>query len=246
MKKVFLAAFIMTAAALLAAAPLCAASSWDELVAGLEKREMVRSEGDEFLRELITEAPQGSEYSLWKLLWVGTPRERAAAGVALMSKTFPGFDPSRWQEVSGFLAGTYIRPRQLAALDALFITVAALDSLPGGEWSAGKLLQDFSKSGLGMVMFIEQMPQGLKEPIGSVVAKTGISGDWSAKRTRRPLPLLPSDGGVITRNGAESRRLRYIDAFGRIANNGRYAWDRDRGLIYEVIEGSDLFWRFPH
>jgi hypothetical protein len=56
------------------------------------------------------------------------------------------------------------------------------------------------------------------------------------------MPLLPIYRGYITRNGADSRNLQYLDGYGSISSNGRYAWDRDRGYIYEVMEDSRDFW----
>lgn len=243
MRKILCAAVLLASLSLFFTAPLFAAVTWDELVAGLEKREMVRSEGWALLLELKEEAPGGSEQDLWKMLWVGEPRSRAVAGVALMDRIFPGGSPARWEDASGFLSGASYKPRQLAAMDAFFVTVAALDTIPDGEWTAALLLSDFARSARGLVYFIEQMPQGLKEPIDSIVSKTGIGGDWSVKAMRRPLPLLPSFGGSISRDTAESRQLQYLDGSGSIAGNGCYAWDRDRGYLYQVVERSDRFWR---
>jgi hypothetical protein len=32
--------------------------------------------------------------------------------------------------------------------------------------------------------------------------------------------------------------MQYLDGYGSIAPNGRYAWDRDRGYVYEVMEDN--------
>lgn len=238
MKKSFSLTALFVSLVLIISPPVFAAETWEELVSGLEKRETVKTEGTAFLAELRKEAPQGQEFALWKLLWVGEARARAAAGVALMDKIFPGGDPGRWEEAGGFLKGTSFRPRQLAGMDAFFVTVAALDAIPGGEWTAAALLESFSKSGRGMIKFVERILLGVKGPIDSVISKTGAGGDWSVKATGRGLPLLPLLGGVITRGGAESKQLQYLDGAGRIAANGSYAWDRERGYIYQVTEGA--------
>lgn len=243
MRKTIIMTALVVSFALLSVSPVFAAASWGELVADLEKKEMVAQRGGEFLAELRREAPQGTELDLWKKLWVGDARTRAAAGVALMDKVFPGGDPGRWEETSGFVASTSYRPRQLAGLDAFFVTVAALDSINGGEWAAASLLGSFSRSPRGMLYFIERMPDGLQQPISSVVAKTGLRGDWTARSVRRPLPLLPNFGGDIMRDTAEAKRLQYLDGFGRMSGNGYYAWDRDRGYVYRVVENASLTWR---
>lgn len=242
MRKIFTMTALVVSIALLSVSPVFAAATWGELVVELENKEMIASRGGEVLAVLRREAPQGSELDLWKKLWAGDARSRAAAGVALMDKVFPGGDPGRWEETSGFLTSSSYKPRQLAGLDAFFVTVAALDAIGGGEWAAASLLNSFSRSPRGMLYFIDRMPEGVQEPISSIVAKTGLRGDWSAKAPRHALPLLPNFGGNIMRDTAEMKRLQYLDGFGRIAGNGYYAWDNDRGYVYRVVENSNLTW----
>lgn len=242
MKRKFTVALLLMIFVFASGASPAVAETWQDLVSWMEQRETIKTEGAELLAELRKEAPSGTERELWKMLWVGEARSRAAAGVALMDRIFPAGSPARWEEASGFLAGALYIPRQLAGMDALFVTVAALDSVPGGEWTAAAYLSDFARSGRGMIKFIEQIPSGLQAPINSVIEKTGLSGDWTVKKVSRPLPLLPVYGGTITRDGAESRALQYVDGAGRLAGNGYYAWDRDKGRIYQVIESSGRFW----
>lgn len=242
MKKKILTVMLAVALAAVFAAPLYAASqTWDELVAGLVQQEQTAEKGAALLQQLRSEAPAASETQLWNALWVGDVRSRAIAGVALIDKIFPGGDPSKWERVQGFLSSRSYQPRQLAGIDALFVAVASLNSLEDGEWSAAYLLSMFGKSARGRIYFVEEMPAEMRPVLDSVIAKTGLKGDWSTKRTRGKMPFLPIFRGVISRDGAESRQLTYIDGLGSIANNGRYAWDRDRGYIYEVVETSSFF-----
>lgn len=244
MKKKFAIALLLMIFAFASGVSPAVAETWQDMLSWMEQRETIRTEGAEFLAELRREAPSGTERELWKMLWVGEARSRAAAGVALMDRIFPAGSPARWEEARGFMAGSFYIPRQLAGMDALFVTVAALDAVPGGEWTAAAYLRDFARSGRGMVKFIEQIPSGLQKPINSIIEKTGLDGDWTVKTARRQLPLLPVYGGTITRDGAESRALQYVDGVGRLASNGYYAWDRDKGRIYKVVEGSDSLWVF--
>lgn len=247
MRKIIIALALLTSFALLPVAPVLANATWEERFAELEKeqtnKEMIRFAGDQFLAHLRDEAPQGTELDLWKRLWVGDQFDRAAAGAALMYRIFPDGDPGRWEEASGFLSNTSYKPRQLAGIDAFFVTVAALDDVPGGELPAAFLLNSFSKSARGMIYFIEQMPKGLQPQIASIVAKASLRGDWSARGFSGSLPLLPVFRGSISRDAAESRRLIYLDGAGRIASNGYYAWDRNRGFLYRVVEDSERFWQ---
>ncbi|MDL2297773.1 hypothetical protein LJC40_01310 [Synergistaceae bacterium OttesenSCG-928-D05] len=223
------------------ATPLLAAQSWDDLVAGMQQQEDIKQKGAGIVDQLRAQAPVASETQLWNALWVGDTMSRATAGVALMDKIFPGGDPSKWEQVQGFLSNTSYQPRQLAALDGLFVAVASLNAIPNGEWGAAYLLSQFGKSGRGKVYFIEEVPAEFRPVIDSVVSKTGLRGDWSTVRSRGRMPLLPVYRGIISRNGVESRQMQYFDGFGSMANNGRYAWDRDRGYFYQVVEDSSFF-----
>jgi len=87
-------------------------------------------------------------------------------------------------------------------------------------------------------MFIEEIPEGMDRVLSEVVSSTGLPGDWSIKRTRGKLPVLPLYRGYITRSSADSRNMQYLDGYGSIASNGKYAWDRDRGYVYQIIEDN--------
>lgn len=242
MKKL-LACMLFTAFLITAAVPAFAAADWDTFVAEMERRDRIKETGAAIVNDMRDIAPQGTEEELWKKLWVGEPRFRAAAGVALMDRIFPGGDPSRWEEARGLLPKRSVQPRQLAAMDGLFVAVAALKEIPDGAWGAAYLLSQFGKSAMGKVKFIDEIPAELRPVIDDVIAQTGLPGDWTSKRLRGGMPLLPIYRGYIQRHTADDRNMQYLDGFGSLAGNGRYAWDRDRGYIFEVVEDSyrDLF-----
>lgn len=239
MKKAVVAVCCMALALAFSAAPVFASDDWNSFVAQMQKREKIDEHGAATLAKLRAEAPQNvSESELWGMLWSGEDESRAAAGVALADRIFPDGDPSRWQEASGFLTNYSYRPRQLAAMDGLFTAVIVLDKMPDGEWAAARLLQRFGKSGAGKLMFIDEIPQSLRDAIDDVIARTGLAGDWSSKKIRGKMPLLPVYSGWITRSAADSRRMQYLDGFGSISGNGDYAWDRDKGRIYQVKDDT--------
>ena len=224
------------------ATPLFAASDWDTFTAEMEKRSKIKDTGAAIVDDMREIAPQGTDIELWHKLWEGEPRWRAAAAVALIDRIFPQGDPSKWEEVSGFASNRSVQPRQLIAIDALFVAVDSLRQMPDGIWGSAYLLQQFGKSGWGKVMFIEEIPYGFDQTLKDVISTTGLTGDWSIKRIRGKMPLLPIYRGYITRNSADSRNLQYLDGYGSISSNGRYAWDRDRGYIYEVVDNDRDIW----
>ena len=93
--------------------PAFAATDWDTFAAQMEKRDKIKVTGEAVLNDMRSIAPEGSEENLWRMLWNGETRSRAAAAVALVDRMFPDGDPSRWQEVSGFLPNRGVQPRQL-------------------------------------------------------------------------------------------------------------------------------------
>ena len=238
MRVKWTAALILVLAFALYSVPVFAASDWDTFVAEMQKREKIKDTGAAVVADMLDIAPGGSETELWKRIWEGEPRWRAAAAVALIYRVFPNGDPSRWQEVSGFEPQQSFQPRQLIAIDALFAAVDALSRMPDGIWGSAYLLDLFGKSGMGKIIFIEEIPEGMDKVISDVISETGLPGDWSIKRVRGRLPLLPVYRGYITRSSADSRNMQYLDGYGALASNGSYAWDRDRGYFYQVAEDN--------
>ena len=223
----------------LSALPASAAEDWDSFVLRMEQREKIKTAGTAVLDELRKSAPQGTEEELWLATRQGDAQARAAAAVALTDRLFPSGDPARWEEVSGFFTNHRVQPRQLAAIDALFSAVTYLRELPNGVWASAYLLDRFGKSAMGRLKFIDDTPAEFRSVIDSVLAETKLMGDWGSTKIRGRLPLLPVYRGYTTRNRAESLNMQYLDGYGSIASNGRYAWDRDRNYLYEVVETDD-------
>ena len=115
--KCMLAVFLVLAISL-SPAPVFAASAWGTFTAEMEKRSKIKDTGAAVIADMLDIAPQGTEAELWNKLWDGEPRWRAAAAVSLINRVFPQGDPSRWQEVSGFVPQRSVQPRQLMARDA--------------------------------------------------------------------------------------------------------------------------------
>ena len=237
MKKTALTLFLVLAS-LIFAMPALASSEWDAFAAEQANKEMIKEKGASVLTELRAAAPSGTEEELWKMLFTGDARSRAAAGLALADRIFPDGEPSRWAEVSGFFSHRSVQPRQLAAMDGLFTAVSAMRELPDGVYASALLLGSFGKSAAGRLKFIDDIPKELRTVIDDVISKTGMKGDWSSEKIRGKMPLMPLYRGYITRNRADSDNMQYLDGLGSLASNGRYAWDREKGYIYEIIEDS--------
>lgn len=237
MKKSVIAAVLM-AIVLALSAPAFAAADWDTFVADMQRRSNIKEMGPSVLRDIRAIEPSGTEYELWSKLWSGEPKMRAAAGLAIIDRIFPNGDPARWEEVRGFLSKHSLQPRQLAAMDGLFVTIAALKELPDGVWASAYLLDSFGKSAMGRVKFIDEIPADLRPVIDEVLSKTGLPGDWTSKKIRGKMPMLPVYRGYIRSDAADFLNMEYLDGYGSISGNGPYVWDRDRGYIYKVFDDS--------
>lgn len=247
MKKmtVFMCAVLL---AVLVAAPSFAASSWEEFETRIARSEKIKICGEAVLNEFRKKPINATEEELWRALQSGTAYSRASAGIALSDAIFPDKDPSRWQEVSGMFPKKEFAPRQLAALDGLFAAVIALKDIPDGVWGAAYLLDSFAKSSFGRLKFIDDMPKELKDAIEQVISETGLVLDLTDTRVRGKLPLLPRFGGDISDNEASGSNMQFLDGYGSLSNSAFYAWDRNKGIGYKILDyrefNSKNFWIF--
>lgn len=215
-------------------APSFASTKWDDFIAERAQYEKIKDLGIPVIDNLRKSTVEGSEEELWSKLWVGDAKSRSSAGVALMDSIFPNGDPSRWQEVSGFVSNAGRAPRQLAGLDAFFVVVSAVRELPDGIWASAFLLENFGKSTRGRMYFIDDTTPEIRALVDDVVAKTQLKGDWSSSLIRGHTPLLPRFNGYISMGRAMDRRMQFFSGHGSMAGNGNYAWDRNTGYIYEI------------
>ena len=214
MKKlqILLAALLLVAVS--AAGAFAASRTWEEFVAREANKEKITTEGVAVFNDVRKSAPQGAEYEIWKRLWSGDARSRAAAGVALVDRMFPGGDPSRWEEVNGIVPARSFQPRQLMAMDGLFCAIAALKELPNGVYASAFLLEQFGKSSRGKLMFIDDTPAEARKIIDEVVAGAALIKDyWTSSKVRGHMPFLGVYQGRITRSIADSRQMQYMDGF---------------------------------
>ena len=216
--------------------PSLSSSRWDEFVAKSIEYERIKELGIPMINNLKEEPMQQSERELWEQLWQGDPALRCKAGLALMDRIFPNGDPSRWQEVDGFLSISNRQPRQLAGIDAFFVVVSAIRDLPDGVWASAYILEKFGKSTRGRMYFIDDTTPDIRAVVDDVINKTGLKGDWSSRIIRGRMPFLPTYNGYITMSRAIDKQMVFINGHGAIAGNGNYSWDRDGGYIYEISE----------
>lgn len=151
---------------------------------------------------------------------------------------FPEGNPANWEEVGGLVKGSE-KPRQLIAMDAFFTALQLLSENEEDIWGAAYLLQNFVKSSRGQLIFIDVMPEGVRPAIDKIVKATGLPGVWPTTKIRGKMPLCPVYRGRITYGIAQSRDMQMMDGYARIAGNGSYAWDRDRGYFFEVVADRD-------
>lgn len=216
--------------------PSLSSSRWDEFVTKSIEYERIQELGIPVINNLKEATVQQNEIELWEQLWQGDPALRCKAGLALMDRIFPNGDPSRWQEVDGFLSISNRQPRQLAGIDAFFVVVSAIRDLPDGVWASAYILEKFGKSTRGRMYFIDDTTPEIRAVLDDVINKTGLKGDWSSRIIRGRMPFLPTYNGYITMSRAIDKQMVFINGHGAIAGNGNYSWDRDGGYIYEISE----------
>ncbi len=235
MKKI-ITAVILT---LVFSAAAFADSSWDKTLTAVNNSIRIREDGAKVLKTYANlKANPKDEYKLWQQLSTARGEQRTIAAMTLVNTMFPDGNPGRWEEVGDLTGTDFLKPRQFMAIDALFAAVQELSSNERTIWGAALLLEQFGSSAYGKVMFVEETPAEVKAIIENIKSKTGLSGDWSVKKLRGKLPFCPKYEGKMTHNNAENLCLIYLDNFGRLTSYGEYGWDRDRGLLYEIIEDN--------
>lgn len=234
MKKIMAAVLIILAFATVSSA----ASDWQSTVAEVGNRVRITQDGAKVLHSFANlKASEKEEYGLWKSLWTTQGAERAKVAMTLVNTMFPDGNPGKWEQVSGLFGYGYNLPRQLAAIDALFVAIDELSKNDTTIWGAALLLQQFGESAYGKIMFVEQTTPQVKAIIENIVPKTCIPGDWTIKRLRGKMPFLPKYDGKRSHNTAETMGYIYFDNYGSLtAGYGDYGWDRDRGLFYQIFE----------
>ncbi|HON33574.1 MAG TPA: hypothetical protein PL052_01670 [Synergistales bacterium] len=226
-----------------------AARSYEELAEAYSRKFETRPKA-EALRSTLLEGAwdSGGPTLLGSIKDPGlSPEQRAANGLKLVEELFPGGDPARWDKVSGFWPGPMI-PKPLAAFDAVFFTVIALLELdrPEAPWMAQDLLQALRGSSAAALLALRTAPEEYLRIVEALEKGTGLPplGGWPRGKIRGRLPFAHPVRSVITETHAQSRDMQFLNSAGQPASAGPYAWDRDRGRVYRVVEPSDyhLWW----
>lgn len=234
MKKLTAAILII-----LSLATVAFAGDWQSTLAAVGNRIRIIEDGAKVLHSYADlKASEKEEYALYKQLWTTQGTQRATIAMTLVNTFFPDGNPGKWEQVSGMFGYGFTLPRQLAAIDALFVAVDELSKNDTTLWGAALLLQQFGESAYGKIMFIEETPAEVKAIVDRVVEKTGLPGDWTVKKIRGKFPILPVYDGHRSHTIAETYHYIYLDNFGSITNFGEYGWDRDKGYIYQIFEDS--------
>ncbi len=246
--------WILTGTAIVAvpAFPAEDISGWtyEDLVSAYSARENAAPEADRLAKELVGEAHDAGEASLWRsVIDNAVPaREKAANGLALIAKIFPGGDPGQWDTVSGFWIPEMI-PRPLAALDSVYYTSLALLEMDdaGAPWLARRLLQGLRKSSRATHMALRTAPAEYEQIVSLMRKRTSPApvGGWPSGAIKGTLPFARPVRWVVTEDCAMLRKMVFLNSAGQpVSGTGSYAWDREKGALYRVVEheDDDIWW----
>lgn len=208
-----------------------------------------RDEGIRLGMELRSRILAGSYHSrsellLWKKLFNGpfsNHEDRIGAGLALVDRIFPNGDPSRWEQVSGFLEGLEV-PRSLAAADAvLFTAYLAVETLPSpdGMWLAYVLMEPFFRSDAARIAFGRTCPH----PVAGMMDKMTKAGVSPPEGWPEPfevvgfMPIGAPVSGSVDLDQVALYGMWRLDSNGRIRADAKsLAWDRTEGAIYRISQ----------
>ncbi len=200
---------------------------------------------DKLMEDLISVADKDkNNVELWRSLWYEGIKadKRTANALLLVRRIFPDGDPSRWAEVSGFFYPGVI-PSTLAGVDAVYKASVGLINMEmeGSDRLARNLMNSLSGSSRAKLYFIDTAPYEYTY-IANTLSKRGYFpdyGDWPEADISGKLPLASPVRGRISSNLASAKSFVFLNASAGIVNNGAYAWDREKGMIYRVIDRED-------
>lgn len=214
---------------------------YDSLVQRSQSKDIWEAESGLLKGYLLKEAPKVGELDLWNALWIGTPRERASAGLALIEALYPKGDPSRWEEVKGFIYPSET-PKSLMAVDGIFVSITSLMDIDGGDFLAASLLDAFGSSSRAKHLFVASLPKDMSSVLSRLVTEGKISGFWDPSVLIGKLPLAVPVRGTISQGSAVAKGMQFLDGAGVPSSNGPYCWDRSSGKIYKVIDRARPLW----
>ncbi len=242
---------VIFAAAVLPTAGTAGAWTWEELVEVYGQKAELAPEAKALGEELLAEAGDLQGVELWrKVVDPATPgRQRAADGLKLVREIFPGGEPARWDEVSGFWLPAMV-PKPLAAFDAVYFTAIGLLELeePGSAWLARQILTELKKSFRAAHLALREAPAEYETILSRLEEATKLPppGGWPKEKTTGTLPFARPVRFHVSADGALMRGMTFLNGSGvPVSGMGPFAWDRKRGAIYRVVDDEELlFWHW--
>jgi len=241
--------FAVMVAAFCTGADQAEAWTWEELVEAYGQKEELKPEAKALGEKLLAEASELQGVELWRhLVDPDTPgRQRAADGLKLIKELFPGGEPSRWDDVSGFWLPAMV-PKPLAAFDAVYYTAMGLLKLeePGAAWLARQLLTELKRSTRATHLALREAPAEYETILSQLEETTKLPpvGGWPKGKTTGTLPFARPVRFHVSADYALVKGMTFLNRSGvPVSGMGPFAWDRKRGAIYHVLDDEEfLFW----
>ena len=216
---------------------------FDSLAERYSRKIEARGASMELRRNLLNEAEDLAPYELWQSLFRPeiAPRQGAANALALLESLLEQGDPASWDKVSGLFHPSLVS-KPLAAADGIFMAVAFLLEMEdkGSGEAAVYLLERFQDSSRGKYYFLTTCPGEYLSMVKEMSSRDLLPsyGQWTEGKPEGKLPLASPVIWSIGQDTARTLGMTFLDSAGRPGINGVFAWDRERGRIYYVVEGG--------
>jgi hypothetical protein len=216
------------------------ANSWDDLVRFYDLDKRMTYEAHILRQKLLQEACNISSEELWRSLRQNlTPRQKAAKSLLLIERLCSG-NLQNWEEVEGFWYPG-LMPKPLALIEGFYFSLWSLSELPdeASPWLAFTLIKDLRSSSRGKLYFLEMAPHEYGVILKQLKARgVPLPDNWFDFEERGSLPLIRSFRGRIGYDSVLLKNMVFLNNAGQPSSNGYYAWDRDRGYVYQVSTSS--------
>lgn len=218
-------------------------NTFDQLFSNYVNMEKWENSSEILHEELLAKAEVSEPADLWWSLWDPDKlgEQKAANALKLVDYLYPDGDISRWEEIKGLWYPSLI-PTTLAAVDAVYVAAHELLEMDreGAAWLARNLVNDLGKSSRARHYFMKYGPEEYLQII-TRLSDMGLNpdyGNWTEPHTTGTMRLANPVRGKISQNFAIASHFIFMNSSGQIVNLGTYAWDREKGRIYEVIDSE--------
>jgi hypothetical protein len=209
-----------------------------------------REKGQVLKQELLSSQSGEDPLVIRDMIWTSAdPQKGASSALDLMEALIPGGDPSRIDEVKGFINNDETLPRQVIAIESSLAAMSFLVDMrkPESLWLAHDIFMELKKTS-AFAQLRERVDGQEYNALNRVMSQAkelhGLMSNGSSLWKDSQRKILPMSVGRVEGQGANSNlvnsnMLVTLNKEGQISREKvSLGWDAGSGTIAPVKEGS--------